>query len=89
MFSKTRKLTREISTYFPNLEYEHVKSNLRINPKKAHEIANLSKVIHSVCEEHNIQIIVDIGSGLVSCENIKNIYVYHLLLSGLPITRLA
>jgi len=41
--------------------------NFRIglNQKKQHEIMHLANLVHEQCMSHNIQIIVDLGAGLV------------------------
>ncbi|CAH1788871.1 unnamed protein product [Owenia fusiformis] len=35
-----------------------------MNPKKIHEVSNMAAVIHEMCREHGVKVVIDIGSGL-------------------------
>lgn len=42
-----------------------------LNLKKKHEILALAPFIHEKCKERNINVIIDIGAGLVNISVIK------------------
>nr|XP_018898676.1 PREDICTED: methyltransferase-like protein 25 isoform X1 [Bemisia tabaci] len=62
-WSKKLKLKPEIFNPSEKLELpEIIKAG--VTPKKTHEVDNLVPFIHSLCSDHSINRIVDIGSGL-------------------------
>ncbi|XP_059615954.1 methyltransferase-like protein 25B [Phlebotomus argentipes] len=51
-----------------------------VNPKKFQEISNLSRQIHDICREKNIQYLVDLGSGLgYLCQMLYEKFNYRIL----------
>lgn len=78
-WSKKLKLKPEIFNPSEKLELpEIIKAG--VTPKKTHEVDNLVPFIHSLCSDHSINRIVDVGSGLVS----EKILLLSFLLLYLP-----
>lgn len=59
----------ELSICVPSVDFhesQSLKSIKGINPKKLQEISSLSRQIHKICQEKEINYLVDLGCGLVS-----------------------